>query len=193
MKKLLYILSLTILLACSSNNCPLESTVLCNYYFYDQNGVAIKYGVSFSVTTLLPGQKTIYTYRKLGYQTVTLDARDTSMINAGYSEAIGTARRDTILVNKASGRLFIQVPMSYFNKADTLIFDYSSISGNDTIIVEHEGYAHVELPECGTHVYHHLRSVRATDAAIDHIEIKNPLVDYEGNENIRIYFNGVVE
>lgn len=124
---------------------------------------------------------------------MTFDQRDTAYINAGYSETISTVRKDTILVNKASDRSFIQVPMSYFNKADTLIFDYSSISGNDTIIIEHEGFAHVELPECGTHVYHHLRSIRATDAAIDHIEIKNPLVDYEGNENIRIYFNGVAQ
>ena len=193
MKKLLCILSLTTLLACSSNNCPLESTVLCNYYFYDQNGVAVKYGDPFSVSTLLPGHKTVYTYRKLGNQTMTFDQRDTAYINAGYSETISTVRKDTILVNKASDRSFIQVPMSYFNKADTLIFDYSSISGNDTIIIEHEGFAHVELPECGTHVYHHLRSIRATDAAIDHIEIKNPLVDYEGNENIRIYFNGVAQ
>ena len=193
MKKLLCILALTSLLACSSNNCPLGSTVQCNYYFYDRNGIAIKYGDSFSVTTLLPGEKTVYTYRKLAYQTETRNSRDTTLVNAGYTETVGTARKDTLLVNKASGRAYIQVPMSYFNKADTLIFDYSSISGNDTIIVEHDGYAHVELPECGTHVYHHLRSVRSTDAAIDHLEITNPLVDYEGNENIRIYFNDVVE
>ena len=193
MKKLLCILSLTTLLACSSNNCPLESTVLCNYYFYDRAGVAIKYGDEFSVTTLLPGHKTVYTYRKLGYQTVTLAKRDTAYINDGYSETIGTTRRDTVLVNKTTGRSYIQLPMSYFNKADTLIFDYSSISGKDTIIVEHEGYANVELPECGTQVYHNLRTIKATDAAIDHVEITNPLVNYEGKEHIRIYFNGEVE
>ena len=28
---------------------------------------------------------------------------------------------------------------------------------------------------------------------IDHIEIINPLVDYGGKENIKIFFNGVVE
>lgn len=193
MKKLLCILSLTALLACSSNNCPLESTVLCNYFFYDQNGVAIKYNDAITVTTLLPGYKTVYTYRKLGFQTVTYAQRDTTLLNEGFSETISTTRKDTLLVNKASDRSFIQVPMSYFNKADTLIFSYNNISGKDTIIIEHDGFAHVELPECGTHVYHHLHSIRSTDAAIDHIEIINPLVDYGGKENIKIFFNGVVE
>jgi len=190
---LLLTVVITLMAACSSNNCPLESTVLCNYYFYDSQGSAIKYNDTFSVKTLLPGNKTIYIYRKLGNQTVTLDSRDTTYINDGFTETVSIARRDTVLVNKASNRSYIQVPMSYFNKADTLIFDYNSISLNDTLIIQHDSYAHVELPECGTHFYHHLRSIRATEAAIDHIEIINPLVNYEGKENIKIYFNGVAE
>jgi hypothetical protein len=134
MKKLLCILSLTALLACSSNNCPLESTVLCNYFFYDQNGVAIKYNDAITVTTLLPGYKTVYTYRKLGFQTVTYALRDTTLLNEGFSETISTTRKDTLLVNKASDRSFIQVPMSYFNKADTLIFSYNNYLFTTTIL-----------------------------------------------------------
>ena len=193
MKRVLSIFSIAILVACSSNNCPLENTVTCNYYFYDSEGVAIKYGDSFSVTTLLPGEKTVYVYRKLGYTTVTTDNPDTAYVNAGYTETVAIVRRDTVLVNKASNRSSIQVPMSYYNKADTLIFTYSSISHRDTIIVQHDSYPHVELPECGTHFYHNLLSIRATDAAIDHVDIVNPLVNHEGNENFKIYFNGVVE
>lgn len=193
MKQLLIILSLVALVACSANNCPLENTVTCNYYFYDREGVAVKYGETFSVTTLLPGYKTVYIYRKLGYTTITTDRPDTAYINAGYAETITTARRDTVLVNKAKDRTMIQVPMSYFNKADTLVFTYSSISRPDTIIVEHDSYPHVELPECGTHFYHNLRSIRATDAAIDHAEIVNPLVNNEKKENVKIYLNGVAE
>lgn len=193
MKRLLSIIITTVLVACSSNNCPLENTVTCNYYFYDREGVAIKYGDTFSVTTLLPGRKTVYIYRKLGYATVTVDNPDTALINAGYTETVTTARRDTVLVNKAKDRSSIQVPMSYYNRADTLIFAYGSLSRRDTMIVEHDSYPHVELPECGTHFYHNLRSIRATDAAFDHVEIANPLVNHEGKENVRIYFNGVVE
>lgn len=181
------------LASCSSNNCPLENTVSCNYYFYDSEGNAITYTDPITVTTLKPGHKTVYVYRKLGELTVTLDQPDSTLIEAGYNEIPTTVRRDTILVNQTTTHNYIQLPMSYFNTSDTLVFKYSSISRNDTIIVTHQGYAHVELPECGTHYFHHLSDIKATDAAIDHIEIANPLVDYNGNENVKIYFNGVAE
>ena len=44
-----------------------------------------------------------------------------------------------------------------------------------------------------TYRYHTLKAVTATDAAIDRIEIGNTQVNYEGEENVKIYFNGVVE
>jgi hypothetical protein len=50
----------------------------------------------------------------------------------------------------------------------------------------------VELPECGTYRFHHLLGITATDAAIDRIEICEPTVNYDGNTNVKIYFNGVV-
>lgn len=179
--------------ACSSSNCPMSTEVLCNYHFYDSDGKAITYTDTFSVKTLLPGWKQVYTYRKLGYKTVTLDSVSTSLINQGYTMSQSTVRNDTTLVNKCVGRSSMQVPMSYFNQYDTLVFDYNSISRNDTVIIKHEGYQYVELPECGSHVFHKLLTIESTDAAIDHMEIVNPTVDYEGNENIKIYFNGVAE
>ncbi len=182
-----------VLTSCSSNNCPLENTVLCNYYFYDMDGTPITYTQPITITTLMPGTQTWYVYRKLGYTTATLDHRDSTYINDGYSETLDVTRRDTILVNQSSTRSFVQVPMSYFNPADTLVFKYTNISRNDTIVVSHRSYAHVELPECGTHYFHQLTGISATDAAIDHIEISNPLVNYEGKENVKIYFNGVAE
>jgi len=190
---LLCSVSAIVLASCSSNNCPLENTVLCNYYFYDIEGNAVTNTDTITVTTLMPGHKTVYVYRKLGELTVTLDTPDSTLVINGYSETPTTVRRDTILVNRSSTHDHIQLPMSYFNAADTLVFKYSSISRNDTIIVAHRGYAHVELPECGTHYFHHLSDIEATDAAIDHVEIVNPLVDYKGNENVKIYFNGVAE
>ncbi len=179
--------------ACSSSNCPMSTEVMCNYHFYDSEGNAITYSDTISVKTLLPGYKQVYTYRKLGYKTVTLDSVSTSLLDQGYTMSEATVRNDTTLVNKCVGKSSMQVPMSYFNQYDTLVFDYSSISRNDTVIIRHGGYSYVELPECGSHVFHKLQSVESTDAAVDHMEIVNPTVDYEGNENIKIFFNGVAE
>ena len=184
---------LCLLASCSSNNCPLENNVLCNYYFYDSEGNAITYTDAITVTTLMPGYKTVYVYRRLGYSTVTLDQPDTTYVEQGYTESVTQVRRDTVLVNQSSTRSYVQVPMSYFNQSDTLVFKYASITLNDTIIVRHYSYAHVELPECGTHYFHHIEAISTTDAAIDHVEVNNPLVDYLGNENIKIYFNGVAQ
>lgn len=193
MKRLLGILSILALVACSSNNCPLENKVTCNYYFYDREGVAVNFPDVMSVRTLLPGEKTVYIYRRLGSTTVTLDYPDSTYIISGYSETVATARRDTILVNNAIDFLSLQIPMSYYNKADTLVLTYGGLSRRDTIIVEHDSYPHVELPECGTHFYHNLHSIRTTNAAIDRIEIVNPLVNNEKKENVKIYLNGVAE
>ena len=178
---------------CSSNNCPLESTVLCRFRFYDSEGKAISYGDSITVTTLLPGMKTVYIYRKFGMPTLTLDYQNQQLIESGYTMSSQEIRKDTILVNKIIGKSEMQVPLGYFNDTDTFIIDYAGISRNDTIYIGHSGYPYVELPECGTHIFHTLHSIRSTDAAIDNIEISNPEVNYEGNENIKIFFNGTAQ
>ena len=190
----LVVLCVAILMfGCYSNNCPLNNIVTCNYYFYDVEGTPITYGDTITVTTLMPGHKTVYTYRKLGNPTVTRDYRDTILINQGYTESVSQQRNDTILINRLVGASSMEVPMSYFRDVDTLVFSYGGILLKDTIKIQHDSYPHVELPECGTYRYHTLKSITATDAAIDHIEISNPFVNYEGKENIKIFFNGIVE
>jgi len=146
-----------------------------------------------TVSTLMPGWKTVYIYRQMGSYTVEREERDSVLLNQGYVETVTQRRNDSILINKISGTSQIEVPMSYFNSCDTLIFSYENISLKDTIKIEHSSYAHVELPECGSYRFHTLKSIKATDAAIDHIEISNPKVNYEGAENVKIFFNGIVE
>lgn len=191
MKKFIYILSLIALIGCYSNNCPVNNIVTCNYYFYDSEGTPIKYEPAITVSAILPGSKTVYVYRQLGYETIISETIKEELVKEGYTQSTQLYRNDTILINKASDQQYLQVPMSYFNNADTLLFTYSDISLPDTIFVEHESYAHVDLPECGSFRYHSLKSIRATDNAIDHIEIVNSTVNYDQAENVKIYFNGV--
>lgn len=171
----------------------MDNYVSCNYYFYDSEGTSVSLADTLTVKTLLPGYKTNYIYRKLGYTTITLDYQDSTYINNGYAETTKEVRRDTILVNKLTNGTYFQLPMSYFNDEDTIVMSYSSISLSDTIKVRHDSYPHIELPECGAYRFHTLRNVTSTDRNIDKIEISNPKVDYDGNENIKIYFNGTAE
>jgi len=202
LKKTFYILvsfamTALLLVGCASNNCPLDNYVSCNYYFYDSEGNPVMFSDTLTVKTLLPGTKTEYYYRRLGYKTITLDYKNDSYLQNGYSIDSATVRRDTILVNKLTGKSNEQtsfsVPMSYFNSSDTLVFCYAGISLCDTIKVSHDSYPHVDLPECGTYRFHNLREINATDRYIDHIEISNKKVNYEGNENVKVYLNGTAE
>lgn len=167
--------------------------VCCNYYFYDSEGTAITYSDAITVSAIMPGSKNMYVYRRLGATTVTSSKPRPDLIEAGYTEKLEQQRNDTILVNQAKGKRMLQIPMSYFNKVDTLLFRYGSISSCDTIYIEHESFPHVDLPECGSFRFHLIKNIDATDAAIDHIEIAIPTVNYDGAENIKIYFNGVAQ
>lgn len=177
--------------ACYSNNCPLDNSVTCQYGFYDSEGTAIKYGDTITVSTLMPGMKTVYTYRKIGNRTVTKDYQDSSLVKQGYTEEIAQQRKDTVLINNIYGAASISLPMSYYRDRDTLIVSYRNVVVKDTIWVTHRSFPYVELPECGTYRFHTLSRIESTNAAIDHIEISNPNVDYEGNENVKVYFNGI--
>ena len=187
------IISLLLLSGCSASNCPLENTVTCNYGFYDSEGTAVTYNDTITVSTLLPGTKTVYIYRRLGYTTVTLDKQDSSYIKNGYNQSTAVVRRDTILLNRISGASTMSVPMKYFSDNDTIILSYASISNKDTLYVSHDSYSYVELPECGTQRFHTLTGLRSTYNGISGIEIVNPKVNYDGKENVKIYFNGTVE
>lgn len=177
-------------MACSSNNCPLDNYVACNYYFYDSNGTPVTLLDTITVKTLRPGYKTVYIYRKFGAKQITLDTPNESLREQGYKETVTEQRRDTILINKLSKASSFQVPMSFFSSNDTLVISYSSIALPDTIKVTHDSYPHVELPECGSYRFHYLRNITSTDRNIDSISISNPQVNYEGNENVKIYLNG---
>lgn len=193
LKKLFsYLILITSLctLSCSSNNCPLDNVVTCNYHFYDSEGNPIKHPDYLTIKTLKPGYKKQYIYRKLGESTIVSDEQLVSYIENGYTESITEVRKDTILVNKSQNRDKVGVPMSFTNTSDTLLLQYGSILHPDTIIVEHLPHPYVEIPECGSYMFHSLKSVYSTELGIDSIEIVNHNVDFEGKENIRIYFNG---
>lgn len=144
---------------CTNNNCPLESSVYCNFGFYDSEGVAVTY-----------------------IDTINVSVRRGS---------IG----DTLVINRLTGAHSMPVPLNYFGKSDTIILKYASLYRSDTIVVDHESFPYVDLPECGTKYFHTLKDVylHNSGVSIDDIEIANPNVNYFGNENIKIYLNGVVK
>ncbi len=95
--------------------------------------------------------------------------------------------RDSIVVNHIKNADALQLPMSYTNTCDTIVFSYSN-NIYDTIRFYHENILFYQSMECGTIIYHRLDSIRHTKRFIDSVAIVNDYVKFEANENVKIFF-----
>jgi hypothetical protein len=102
--------------------------------------------------------------------------------------AFGT---DSVLINKDYGASSLDIPVSYYNPVDTLLFRYSTASGVafDTIWVEKNNYEHFESTDCPTAMFHNIIKVNSTHNLIDTVKIENSVIDYEEKTNFQIHFH----
>lgn len=94
--------------------------------------------------------------------------------------------KDSIVINHLSGANGLQVPMSYTHECDTVVFSYEN-NATDTLYVNHENIPYFISMECGLAMYHRLQSIRHTNAFIDSVAIINDYINFENNENIKLY------
>lgn len=181
------VLNLLLTIACSTATCPMDTVVTCNYDFYNADGVSSVLYDTLTVTISKP--TTFYIYSKEGKKDSVLRERSTALVDSGYTEKVTRLKVDTVLVNNLIEGGGLNLPMSYYASVDTLVFHYKKILLPDTVYVFHEGYTHVETPECGAYRFHNLKEIKTTDRCIDRVEILNPSVNFEKNNNVRIYFN----
>lgn len=158
---LLPAVALTLLTACNGSDCPLNNTVRSRYTFYNsQSGLA----------TTLP---------------------DTLTISAWP--------RDTVLLNRAIGLTTFTLPVGYLSMADTLLLRFTTGAGQtcDTLIVNHTNQPHFESLDCGTSIFHEITGVSVSHrtpsadypTAIDSIVVSNKKINYDENENFKIYLS----
>lgn len=185
------VLSLLLTIACSTATCPMDTVVTCNYDFFDADGNTSVLYDTLTVTIAKP--TTFYIYTKEGKKDSVSRTRITALVDSGYTETVKKLKVDTTLVNNLANGGSIKVPMSYYASVDTLVLHYKKILLPDTMYVFHEGYTHVETPECGSYRFHNLKEIRTTDRCIDRVEIINPKVNYEKEFNVKIYFNTLPE
>lgn len=93
---------------------------------------------------------------------------------------------DSIIVNKLVGASDLQLPVSYTHECDTLVFEYSG-NLDDTLYVEHSNIPFFISTDCGMAMYHHITGVRHTNTMIDSAAIKEPFIDFDWHENIKLY------
>ncbi len=156
-----WVFGLLIFTACDNFSCPLNNTVESNYGFY-----AAQYDADGQLIT---------------GQAVTVN--DTITITA-----YGT---DVVLANRLIGAKGVALPVSFYNEADTLLFKFTDQEGRsatETLIINKTNQHHWDDPSCPVHIWHTITSVSTTHNLIDTVLIANPKVNYDGLENIQIYF-----
>ena len=108
---------------------------------------------------------------------------------------------DQVLLNRAFGIKSFSVPLAYKSGVDTLLLflsDDKQRTAVDSLFVTHEASPHFESVDCPIVFFHNIGEAASTNDAksdfptvIDRVELSGSLVNYDSDENIRIYLRSV--
>lgn len=94
--------------------------------------------------------------------------------------------KDSIVINHLANAGDLKLPMSYTHECDTVVFHYEN-NATDTLFVKHENIPYFISMECGLAMYHRIQGVTHTNVFIDSVAIINDYVNFDYNENIKLY------
>ncbi len=94
---------------------------------------------------------------------------------------------ESVMVNNITDAGSVSLPMSYTQERDTVIFRYHDASC-DSLFVNHTAHPYYQSMECGVLMFYQIDGVENTNVWIEDVKIVNKSVNFEGNENIKIYF-----
>jgi hypothetical protein len=162
MKRLVYPLLAVLMVACSSVDCPVNSTVATLYQIRNSDGTELKLVDTMTVMT------------------VDAESKDVILYNG----------RDSIIYNKGVGISQFNLPISYAHPEDVLVFKFEIANTDslveDTVRIKKDDYPHFESVDCNTTYFHTLTDVKYTRHYIDSIVIKNPSVTYD-SQTVHFY------
>ena len=146
--------------SCNTYNCQLETKVNCVYGFY----ASAREGDGNFVAG--------------------------SAITVGDTITITAMGINTVLANKLVNKSDASVAVSYYGDVDSLLFTFGDedFTGYDTVYVYKENIAHLDDPSCPAHMWHRITEVRSTRHLLDTVLISNPDINYNGLENLQLYF-----
>lgn len=94
--------------------------------------------------------------------------------------------KDSIVINKSVGASELQLPVCYTQECDTIVLEYAD-DITDTLYIEHTNEPYFISVDCGMAMYHYLNGVRYTKNLIDSVVIAEPFINFDFNENIKLY------
>ena len=118
------------------------------------------------------------------------DKTNTS-IKLNATITVTAAGTDSVLVNQESDATGLELPVSYTGLIDTFIVKYTDLM-RDTIFMTHTNIPYFISMDCGMAMYHLVEDVKCTHYAIDSIKLVNPQINFDTNENFKIYYSTLI-
>lgn len=94
---------------------------------------------------------------------------------------------DSIVVNHVTNAKELTLPVSYTSECDTVILSFFD-NYCDTLYIGHSNIPIYQSMECGVIMHHRLTGTEYTANIIDSMAINNANVNFDYNENIKLYF-----
>ena len=94
---------------------------------------------------------------------------------------------DSIVANYVTNAKELTLPMSYTSNCDTVVLNFFD-RHYDTLYISHDNIPIYQSMECGVIMHHRVTGTRHTGSFIDSMAIKNANVNFDHNENIKLYF-----
>ncbi len=126
-------------------------------------------------------------YDNIGFYTKENNSEEEYIFPETLTVSLMVNGKESIVVNHIIDADRISLPMSYTQEVDTVIFRYSDAL-EDSLYITHTNNPYYQSMECGTVMYHKLEELKYTNVWIESADIVNNNVNFEGHENIKIYF-----
>lgn len=126
-------------------------------------------------------------YDNMGFYAIEGDKEEPYIYPSPLTVSLMVNGKDVIMINHITEADEVSLPMSYTQECDTVIFHYDD-GLCDSLYVSHTNAPYYLSMECGTVMYHQLEGLKHTNVWIENATIVNKNVNFEGNENIKIYF-----
>ena len=126
-------------------------------------------------------------YNNIGFYTIEDGKEQPYAYSAPLSVSLMINGEDRVMINHITDAGEVQLPMSYTQDCDTVVFHYED-NLCDSLYIDHTNNPYYQSMECGTLMFHQIEGVKHTNMWIEKATIENKNVNFEGNENIKIYF-----
>lgn len=116
-----------------------------------------------------------------------------SLITLADTLTVTAAGTDSVLLNRQTHAHELTLPLSFWAPADTFRLHLygEGYQVDDYIVVEKSNTIHYESPDCPVAMFHQISAVshHSPLATIDSVRLVRPAVDYQPDENLRIYYH----